>query len=278
MNNDDMPDYWMEGKEKPERADSGGEGVVIYSYRNGWKLKVTAEKPTVRNHNPANLYYGHGGAALKKAKAVGALYVDKDGFAVFPDWLTGKRAADKWWEDARRSNLTIDEAMTTFLSGDEPGAEKRKKDLEAKARGYRDRHGSPVNKSTHLSDLTEEQFIALRNYSNLQLEGWFNNLQRAKIEWIPPSPSAHAPAGKALVPTSPSRPHSSLEVPQSPTPAASLYTGSPGRLSQWHREIRCYPPRPLRDSQPCPPIPLLSIQPQVSLLPWRTPLLPGWTP
>ena len=46
---------WAGGETKPERAESGGRGVVIYSYRNGWKLKVTAEKPVLRNHNPANL-------------------------------------------------------------------------------------------------------------------------------------------------------------------------------------------------------------------------------
>ena len=37
-----------------------------------------------------------------------------------------------------------------------------------------------------MSDLTDEQFIALRNYSNMQLEGWLNNLQNANIEWMPP--------------------------------------------------------------------------------------------
>ena len=136
MKNEEMPDYWVEGETKPKRADSGGRWVVIYSYENGWKLKVTAEKPALRNHNPANLRPGRGSNALKHARDhFGALTVDKDGFAIFPDWLTGKRAADKWWEEARQSDLTIDKAMTQFLSGDEAGAEKRKKDLEAKARG-----------------------------------------------------------------------------------------------------------------------------------------------
>jgi hypothetical protein len=248
MKNEEMPDYWAEGETKPERAESGGSGVVIYSYRNGWKLKMTAEKPVLRNHNPANLKFKWEGLSQKKKDDLiahardrfGALTVDKDGYLVFPDWETGKRAADKWWEDARHDNQTINDAIDQFLSGDKIHAEKRKKDLEAKARGYRDKHGRPVNRQTLLSDLTDEQFIALRNYNNVQLEGWLNNLQNAKIEWIPPSQGAHAPAragtrqpptAKPPAPTSPitpAKPHSSLEAPPTPYRPASLDTGTPG--------------------------------------------------
>jgi len=243
MKDNEMPDYWVQGETKPKRAESGGRGVVVYSYENGWKLKVTGDNPTTRNHNPANLWFGHGSDALKKAKAVGALYVDRDGFAVFPDWLTGLRAADSVWENMRRGNKTIDAAVDQFLSGDDPEKiEKRKKDLVDRAHGYRDKYGRPVDRNTHLSDLTEEQFAALRYYNNIQLEGWLGNVDKAKIEWIspsqgthpsggtrqPPSPTPQTPAGRTSPPASPTQPHSSLEAPQSPVHAASFVTDTPG--------------------------------------------------
>ncbi len=80
----------------------------------------------------------------------------------------------------------------------------------------------------------------MRNYNNMQLEGWLNNLQNAKIEWIPPSQGARAPAraGTRQPPTatppaptspiSPIRPHSSLEAPPAPYRPASLEMGTLG--------------------------------------------------
>jgi hypothetical protein len=43
MKKDEVPDYWTGGEREAKSAESGGTGVVVYSYENGWKLKVTAK-------------------------------------------------------------------------------------------------------------------------------------------------------------------------------------------------------------------------------------------
>ena len=238
--NNETPDYWVEGGAKARKAESGGRGVVIDSYANGWKLKVTAEKPSVRNNNPGNVRYydpvkvtkeGKENA-LQRANRDHALFIDKDGFGVYPDWLTGKRAADAAWERARKKK-TIKEMATRYTATEQ---EQRINDLVKETAGWVDRDGNPVNENTPLSKLTDEQFITLRNYNNMQSEGWLNNIQKSKIEWIPPSQGAHAPAGagtrqrpagRVPVPASPAKPHSSLEAPPSTSLPAAFHMGTP---------------------------------------------------
>jgi len=269
MKNDEIPEWrgWLDvGKAK--RAISGGTGVVIYSYENGWKKRVTVARPSVRNNNPGNLHY----EKLQNAIDDGALTIDKDGYAIFPDWMTGKRAADKWWEDARNRNETIEEAMTRYLKKDEPGARQRKEDLEKEAlhRGYRDRHGRPVDRKTLLSDLTDEEFVALRDYSTIQLEGFREWASKEKVEWIPPSQGAQAPAGTQQspapttksplppLPPTPAIPQSSLDRPLLPNRLASREMGmlsAPELVAGPNRFLSPGPSRPFQTSLPAPPAP-----------------------
>ena len=82
-----------------------------------------------------------------------------------------------------------------------------------------DRDGKPVNENTPLSKLTDEQFIELRDYNNIQLEGWLNNLQNAKTEWIRP------PAGTNGPPATPQTPAGKIPLRQ--PRQAPLIPGSP---------------------------------------------------
>ncbi len=240
-----MPDYLTERRTRAQTAESGGTWVVVYSYENGWKEIVTAEKPSVRNHNPGNVrYYDPTDSEDVKRRALErarnrdhALYIDKDGYGVYPDWLTGKHAADGVWERARAKGRTIKELARSYTKTEQ---EQRIGDLAKKAAGWLDRDGNPVNQDTPLSKLTQEQFITLRNYNNMQLEGWLNELQNAEREWIPPSEGTRqapqstprSPANKPPVPAGPTKPRSSLEAPPTPYRPASLDMGTPPDQAQ----------------------------------------------
>ena len=227
-----MKDYWAEGDTEADRADTTTKGTVVYHYPSGRKERVTAMKNRpFRNHNPANLWYGTEG----NAQNPGALTVDEDGFGVFRDWLTGKEAADAWWDKAKASGWTIDRAVHTFIGDNEKERKQRIKDLLDKAKGYIDKDGKPVNRDTPLSRLRDDQFITLRNYNNVQLEGWLNNLDTVQIEIVPAPDTKkgqtgtgpqQAPAGK--VPAGPIRNHSYLHLPDARHPLASASEGTPG--------------------------------------------------
>lgn len=159
MKDDDRANnYWSAWGVGATAADTGTNGVVVYTYPGSLKKWVKANPP-VRNNNPANLRYwepGKSAEARKKATWLAqnrdhALTLDEDGFGVFPDWMTGKRAADDLWDRNRTENggrMTIREAVTRFTK---TGQKQRIGDLLAKAKGYRDRDGNPVNENTPLS-------------------------------------------------------------------------------------------------------------------------------
>jgi hypothetical protein len=138
-------------------ADTSTEGIVIYTYPGGWEWMVKANRP-VRNNNPGCLRYCNDNAneterkvALQHAKKAGALTIDEKGFGVFPDWTTGKRAADNRWQSYRTDNLTIAEAAKEYTK---TGQEKRIDDLANKARAWLDRNGNPVTKQLSQNNLT----------------------------------------------------------------------------------------------------------------------------
>ncbi len=238
-----MKDHWSEvylsdWRIRATGADASTYGVVIYTYPGGWKRRVRANRP-VRNNNPGNLKF----SSDQKAREDGALTRDEEGFGVFPDWVTGKRAADNLWQSMRvdRHRYTIWTAVDRFTETDK---KQRIDDLLRKARGWLDRDGRPVTQNTPLSKLTDEQFIALRDYNNIQLEGWLNGLyefsnpEDATSEWIQTPGGARTPAGagtgqppagNAPAPAGPVRPHSSLEAPQPSNPLAYAAMRSPGQ-------------------------------------------------
>ena len=236
-----MKDGWSEvylsdWRIRATEADASTHGEVAYTYPGGWKRRVKANRP-VRNNNPGNLKF----SSDQKAREAGALTRDEKGFGVFPDWVTGKRAADKLWDSMRdKGGSTIWTAVDRFT---ETEKKQRIDDLLHKARGWMDRDGKPVTQNTPLSKLTDEQFTTLRDYNNIQLEGWLNGLYEfsgrggATSEWIQTPAGAHAPAeagtrqpppGNAPSPTGPVRPHSTLEVPQSLSRPASFHMNTPG--------------------------------------------------
>ncbi len=169
-----MKDGWSEvylsdWRIRATEADASTHGEVAYTYPGGWKRRVKANRP-VRNNNPGNLKF----SSDQKAREAGALTRDEKGFGVFPDWVTGKRAADKLWDSMRdKGGSTIWTAVDRFT---ETEKKQRIDDLLHKARGWMDRDGKPVTQNTPLSKLTDEQFTTLRDYNNIQLEGWLNGL------------------------------------------------------------------------------------------------------
>ena len=135
--------------------------------------------------------------------------------------------------------MTIAEAAKEYTK---TGQEKRIDDLSNKARGWLDRNGNPVTKDTPLSKLTDEEFITLRDYNNLQLEGWLNGIHEfknpdvASSRWIrtptdasdrPTPATPQNPAGRTSAPITPTKPHSSLEAPPTAYRPASLNMGTP---------------------------------------------------
>jgi hypothetical protein len=228
--------YWSDWGIEAIGVDTSEDGVVIYTYPGGWKRRVKANRP-VRNNNPGNLKF----SSDQKAREAGALGRDKKGFGVFPDWMTGKRAADRLWDSYRKDkSITIGGATQKYT---ETGQEKRIKDLIDKAAGWVDKDGKPVTENTPLSKLTDEQFSILRDYGSLQLEGWLNGLHEfsnpdlATSEWIQTPGGARTPAGASTrqppagrvpAPNIPAQPHSSLEAPATPYRPASLDTGTLG--------------------------------------------------
>jgi len=164
MKDDGTESYWW----KATSADTSTDGVVVYTYPWGGRLRVEGNIP-VRNQNPGAVRF----SSDEKAREAGALTRDKRGFGVFPDWMTGKQAADDLWESFRKRKLTIRKLVTEYTETDQ---EQRISDLTKKAKGWLDRHGNPVNENTPVSDLSDEQFAILRNYNNIQLEGWIGHL------------------------------------------------------------------------------------------------------
>jgi hypothetical protein len=218
-------------------ADTSTEGVVVYTYPDGRKQEVKANSP-VRNNNPGNLKY----STDEKARAAGAFGRDKNGFGVFPDWMTGKRAADSLWERFRGKNLTVREAVKQFT---ETQRAQRLGDLLKKAKGFRDTDGNPVNEKPPLSKLNEEQFRTLVDYNNYQLEGWLNGLRefdktgKASSKWIRTPVGSNAPARIPQTPVNrpspavtkvstivgPIRPFSHRDRPNAPSACGSTGPG-----------------------------------------------------
>ena len=244
---------------------------------------MKANRP-VRNNNPGNLKF----SSDQKAREAGALTRDEKGFGVFPDWVTGKRAADKLWDSMRdKGGSTIWTAVDRFT---ETEKKQRIDDLLHKARGWMDRDGKPVTQNTPLSKLTDEQFTTLRDYNNIQLEGWLNGLYEfsgrggATSEWIQTPAGAHAPAeagtrqpppGNAPSPTGPVRPHSSLEAPQSLIVLHLSIWGPPARLSPWQGK-QVFIPRYVMGSPHAILRPVRSVRgAEVSPLLTENPYVPG---
>ena len=247
MKDNRMEDYWAEGDAQGDSADTTIKGTVVYHYPSGRKERVTANRP-FRNHSPGNLKY----RTKQDALDAGALAVDGDGFAVFPDWLSGKYAADAWWDGRRNEGLTIEQAVYGFTETEQ---ELRIRDLLNKAKGYKDKNGNPVNRYTPLSKLSDDQFATLRNYNNVQLEGWINGIGTAHIEIIPaPDPiegqtrtgPQQVPAGP--VPAGPDRNHSYLDAPWATDPYASIGAGAPDAVGPMaHRNLLLSPDTPQSD-------------------------------
>jgi len=242
--------YWSDWGIEAIGADTSEDGVVIYTYPGGWKRRVKANRP-VRNNNPGGLKF----SSDEKAREAGALGRDEKGFGVFPDWMTGRRAADNLWDSYRTQKLTIREAAQKYTETEQ---EKRIKDLADKAKGWKDRDGNPDTQNTPLPKLTDEQFTILRDYNNIQLEGWLNGLkefftkpEHVASEWIQTPAGTQKgggmrqpPARRAPASPAPTHPRSSLEAPQSPVHAASFPMDTPSgvQLTEPWNKLLAYDP------------------------------------
>ena len=111
-----------------------------------------------RNHNPANLRYGR----EEHARRNGAIGFDKNGFAIFPDEETGKRAAMASLRSPAYQARTINEAIAKW-------APKSENDTAAYQRFVQTQVSMPGD--TRLSALTPQQLERLYGVIK-RYEGW----------------------------------------------------------------------------------------------------------
>ena len=144
-----------------------------------------------RNNNPGNMVYG------KFAKAHGATGQDSGGFAIFPSMESGSGAQDALWQTSSYSDLSIEDAVKKWTSGDPAAIQAAyAADLAAAA-------GVPVG--TKLSDLTPAQRAKLEAIQN-QREGQTPGKVVPKPTPPAPTPAPPAPAPAPAPPPPPPPP------------------------------------------------------------------------
>lgn len=89
------------------RAEKGKGLSVIYHRNDGTKLIKTGGTPAWRNNNPGNIRF------YRFAKENGSIG-NASGFAIFPDYDTGRRALARLLRGEKYQSLSIFDAVATY--------------------------------------------------------------------------------------------------------------------------------------------------------------------
>lgn len=139
----------------PRPGFSPGAGS-IYGAKPGQALPGYGGSRSWRNNNPGNLKFG------PVAKELGATGADTQGFAIFPDYATGRKAQESLlFNDPRYKNLTIGQAIEKWAPGSENDTAGYKRFMQQ--RGF--------DPNALLSSLTPEQRSRFLD-AQQEKEGW----------------------------------------------------------------------------------------------------------
>ncbi|MEW6741102.1 MAG: hypothetical protein AB1325_14530 [Nitrospirota bacterium] len=155
----------------PISAQQAGRATV-YTDAQGNRIKMEGNRPW-RNNNPGNLRFTTD-AAAREAGAIGR---DKDGFAIFPDYETGRQALENWWQKRAEQGKTIKEALEKY-------APKNENDLESYLTGVEKAIGK--SRDTKISDLTPEEMKKLSDFIQKH-EGYDSGAGSGKTTTLPPT-------------------------------------------------------------------------------------------
>lgn len=145
-----------------------GKGLSVIYYRNdGARLIRTSGTPAWRNTNPGNI------RSSKFARENGSIG-DTNGFAIFPDYETGRRALARLLRGEKYRNLSIFDAVATYAPPED------KNDVE----NYRKllKQFTKLDLNRKLKSLTAIEFQSVLDAIQ-RIEGWKPGTE----ELIPPA-------------------------------------------------------------------------------------------